>query len=187
MDESDMCDLTEEVLLCGTLGTVRQNNLASTAAKVEAPGFFRPNNFTSASRGLGSFPNPFRPMSTGLLSQNRQSFDTHSQRQFSERDASMFRPHFPFGQSFRPDFSTSPSTMFPVPSPYNISGQSTYHAGKSNTLTRKTLPPSSYGLCESCFKPVGHHSKTCPHSIRQEEEKEQRKTRVIDPVSLNSF
>jgi hypothetical protein len=108
-----------------------------------------------------------------------------------------FSSQFKFAQSIRLDapsiqpYSSSLSNLVGIAphnfvQPVHISqshhSKYSYSAGKFTAVSRKMAPASLGHLCESCFRPRGDHSKTCPQFIREQEEKEMRRTRVFDDI-----
>lgn len=107
-----------------------------------------------------------------------------------------FSSQFKFAQPFRsgapsiPQYS-SLSTLSGISAPQHNFVQPVHiaqhsyskysnSAGNFTAVSRKMALASLSHLCESCFRPRGDHSKTCPQFIREQEEKEMRRTRVCD-------
>ena len=103
-----------------------------------------------------------------------------------------FKSQFSFSQAYGLDaaptqqnFGMASTNVFAPKMSKKISSglhtplQNTNYGGKSSCQARKVFQPYIHGLCEACFKPPSNHSKQCPVYIREQEEKELRKTRVL--------
>ena len=203
MAETEVFDVTEQILSYGSLNQSDHLNpklFDSARNALRAPNLpmalsAEPSFTYSSFHNQGPLPSPFRPFSAGPLSQNRLGQDSHDSRIFKDTPrfhsqltslAQPFRANssqVPLSGIHSTKTSSIPSAMM-FPKHGHLQGPNAHFGGKSNPFQRKNFSSNIYGLCELCFKPVGHHSKTCPQFVREQEEKELRKTRVNDDPVL---